>query len=179
MILGSVSRHAAANSSCPVVVVHDQPAAVRREVVVGVRDPQDCGPALSFAFGEAALRDAGLVAIHAVHGLAPDHPVAGARADGPEAASDGARQELAEVLDAWREKYPEVNATVVVVQGHPGQVLSSRSASAELVVLGRRGNGHRSGMRSGVAFVRHSVLGHAHGPVAIVAEVMPAARQSA
>ena len=167
MILGSVSRHAAANARCPVVVVHEQPSVARREVVVGIRDPRDFGPALPFAFEEAALHGADLVAIHAWHGLTPgrwatDDPLAD-----PGLAWAEARWQIADALAAWQKKYPTVNATVEVVHAPAGEVLSIRSASAKLVVLGR-GDRHHSGRGTGVAFVRHSVLGHAQGPVVVV-----------
>ena len=64
MMLGSVSRYVAAWAPCPVVVVREETTAVHREIAVGVRDPQDTGAALAFAFEEAALRDANLVAVH-------------------------------------------------------------------------------------------------------------------
>ena len=64
MVLGSVSRYVASRAPCPVVVVREENMAVHREIAVGVRDPQDTGAALAFAFEEAALRDANLVAVH-------------------------------------------------------------------------------------------------------------------
>ena len=64
MVLGSVSRYAAARAACPVVVVREESMAVHREIAVGIRDPQDTNQTLAFAFEEAALRDAELVAVH-------------------------------------------------------------------------------------------------------------------
>lgn len=71
MLLGSVSRYAAMHASCPVVVVREETGAVHREVVVGIRDPHDATATLPFAFEEAALRGATLVAVHAGHFPAP------------------------------------------------------------------------------------------------------------
>jgi Universal stress protein family len=65
MVLGPVARYAADHAACPVAVVRDQAADVRRLVGVGVGDLDDCADALAFAFEEAALRQAGLVAVHA------------------------------------------------------------------------------------------------------------------
>src|SRR5689334_14978537 len=64
MLLGSVSRYVASRAACPVVVVREESMAVHREIAVGIRDPQDTGGALAFAFEEAALRGADLVAVH-------------------------------------------------------------------------------------------------------------------
>jgi hypothetical protein len=66
-VLGSVARYAAGHASCPVVVVRDQSVAARRLVGVGVGDLDDCAGTLAFAFEEAALRQASLIAIHAWH----------------------------------------------------------------------------------------------------------------
>ncbi len=64
MLLGSVSRYAAMQARCPVVVVREETSAVHREVVVGIRDPQDADDTLGYAFDEAALRGATLIAVH-------------------------------------------------------------------------------------------------------------------
>ena len=64
MMLGSVSRYAAAWAPCPVVVVREETTAVHREIAVGIRDPEDVTGTLAFAFEEAALRGADLVAVH-------------------------------------------------------------------------------------------------------------------
>jgi nucleotide-binding universal stress UspA family protein len=71
MMLGSVSRHVAAWAPCPVAVVREETTAVHREIAVGIRDPQDVTGTLAFAFEEAALRGADLVAVHAWHGPGP------------------------------------------------------------------------------------------------------------
>ena len=64
MLLGSVSRYAALQACCPVVVVREETSAGHREVVVGIRDPDDADAALAYAFDEAALRGATLIAVH-------------------------------------------------------------------------------------------------------------------
>ena len=64
MMLGSVSRYVATWAPCPVVVVREETMVVHREIAVGVRDPEDATGALAFAFEEAALRGADLVAVH-------------------------------------------------------------------------------------------------------------------
>ena len=156
MILGSVSRYVATHASCPVVVAREETMAAHREVVAGVRDPAQSAAALGFAFDEAALRKARLVAVHA---WSPAFLGGG----GTQAEEEDRMETL---LAPWREKYPDVEVSYEVVHAHPGRVLAGASARADLVVLGRHvpGEPHAPGVGS----VTHSVLAHAHGPVASV-----------
>jgi nucleotide-binding universal stress UspA family protein len=171
LILGSVSRYAAARAPCPIVVVRQETMAVHQEIAVGVRDPQDGIEALAFGFEEAAIRGADLVAVHAwssppsaLHHSGEDEDTA-ARPLHPEQAPAEAASSLEAALDEWRNKYPDVQARHDVIRGHPADVLATYSARADLVVLGR----HRShGIRAGTGSIRHAVLEHAHGPVAVV-----------
>jgi nucleotide-binding universal stress UspA family protein len=168
MILGSVSRYAATHAACPVVVVRDDSAASRQgQVVVGVRSPQDCDAALTFAFEEAALRNSSLLVVHAWQaddpGLLPNEDPA----PGAHAGQDGAGRQLAGLLAGWREKYPSVPVSQEVVHGHPGRALAGLSAGAGLVVLGRHHPHHGPGR------VVHAVLNHAHCPVATVPTAHP------
>lgn len=170
MLLGSVSRYAAMHASCPVIVAREETGVVHREVIVGIRDPHDATATLPFAFEEAALRGATLVAVHAWHlGPAPfgDHGFRETMAHQADLAkvSADALHNLAETLRTWREKYPDVPVREDIAHGHPARVLASYTARADLVVIGRRG-GHDSGPAIGA--VQHGVLNHAHGPVAVV-----------
>lgn len=157
MLLGSVSRYAAMHAPCPVVVVREETSAVHREIVVGIRDPLDVSATLDFAFDEAAVRGAALVAVHSWHWLSA---AAWRPADSGRLAQD-ADMNLGEALAPWREKYPGVPVRCDVVHDHPGHVLASYTGRADLVVIG----GQRHG---GVGGIQHAVLNHAHGPVAIV-----------
>ena len=153
MTLGSVSRYAAVHASCPVVVYRDQTTTTERLVAVGIKSPEDCGPALAFAFEEAHLRKAALLAVHAWQ--FPDSH-----------AAEGAARRLDDLLNDCRGKYPDVDASRDVVHGHPGRVLADLSARADLVVLGRHSATDR--LVPGPARVIHAVLSHAHGPVVTV-----------
>ncbi len=155
MLLGSVSRYVAMHAACPVVVVREHMDAVHREIVVGVHDPDEGTEALAFAFEEAALARAELVALH-VWGHAGDHALISAEAT----------RSLGETLAGWKDKYPGVVVRPDVVGGHPAQVLSEYSARADLVVIGRHGGS--SGGRPAVGSTQHAVLHHARGLVAIV-----------
>ena len=143
MLLGSVSRYAAARAPCPVVVVREETMAVHREIAVGIRDPQDTTEALAFAFAEAAMREAELVAVHtwfwfpsALH-LAVAGEAAELRPADPDRISAEAARSLATALEGWRDKYPGLRVRQDIIHGHPGRVLASYSARADLVVLGR------------------------------------------
>jgi nucleotide-binding universal stress UspA family protein len=168
MVLGSVSRYVASRASVPVVVVREESMAVHREIAVGVRDPQDTGAALAFAFEEAALRDADLVAVHTWYWYpsAAHRPAPGTLPADVDRISAEASSSLAAALHEWSEKYPGVRVRQDVIHGHPARVLASYSARADLVVLGR--HGHPDGRGPGIGSVQHAVLDHAHGPVAVI-----------
>jgi nucleotide-binding universal stress UspA family protein len=163
LLLGSVSRYAASHASSPVVVVRDESPAPHGLIGVGVADTESCREALAFALEEASLRHAGLHAIHAWHTPQSDITRAGPvpTESGAQAAADAASQ-LAGLLDECGAKYPDVKVTHEVVHGHPGRALVGLSARADLVVIGRRAGG------PGPGSVRHALLNHAHGPVAVV-----------
>ena len=155
LILGSVSRYVATHAPVPVVVAREEITAEHREIVVGVRDPAHAAAALGFAFEEAALRKARLLAVHAWSWSVPGHTEV--------AAEENTRLESA--VNAWREKFPDVEARWEVMHAHPGRVLAGSSARADLVVLGRHAPGDSARHVRGVT---HAVLSHAHGPVVSV-----------
>jgi nucleotide-binding universal stress UspA family protein len=173
MVLGSVSRYLATRAACPVVVVREETMAVHREVVVGVRDAELADSVLEFACQEAMLRQARLLAVHAwtwhVPGARRAVPGVGAQqlAVSPGELAAEAGTWLEDHLARWREKYPGLLTGWEVVQAHPARVLAGASARADLVVLGRRKGG------SAVGSVTHTVLTHAHGPVATVPSGRP------
>jgi nucleotide-binding universal stress UspA family protein len=151
LTLGSVSRYAAAHAACPVVVVRDLAPVASGLIGVGVGDLNDCAWPLSFAFEEASLRQAAVLAIHACPGPALAAAEAGAR--------------LAELMASWADKYPGVPVSQQVVPGYPARALIGLSVRADLVIMGRHGeHAGPHGPRS----VQHAVLSHAHGPVAII-----------
>ncbi len=187
MVLGSVSRYVAMHAPCPVVVAHEDDMAVLREIVVGVGDPAEAADSLGFAFEEASMRGARLTAVHALERPAWAAPrdredaslteAVVMATEGADAASDpgifaaadeaAAKVELAEVIDRWRDKYPEVPVTQAIVRGHPGRVLAGYTARADLLVIGRHGDPHRARLGS----IQHPLLSHAHGPIAIVPSI--------
>jgi nucleotide-binding universal stress UspA family protein len=168
MLLGSASRYLATHAPCPVVVAREETMAVHREIVVGIRDPAESAAVLGFAFEEAALRSARLLAVHAWYwylpGVAPAGALAGAQraAVDPREVSATAGERLDSALAPWREKYPDVPTGWEIVHAHPARVLTGLSARADLVVLGHRSGG------SALGSVVYATLNHAHGPVATV-----------
>jgi len=173
MVLGSVSRYAATRAPCPVVVVREESMAVHREIAVGIRDPQDTNQTLAFAFEEAALRGADLVAVHTwfwfpsvLHLPAGAGEATELRPTDPDRIAAEAASSLTAALAGWRDKYPGVRVRHDVIHGHPARVLASYSARADLVVLGR--HGHPADAGPGIGSIQHAVLDHAHGPVAVV-----------
>jgi nucleotide-binding universal stress UspA family protein len=167
MVLGSVSRYAAIRAACPVIVARRATMAVHREVSVGIRDPQDAGEALRFAFEEAAARHADLVVVHAWYWFPPVLRGPAEAGDAleapfhPEQISADAASSLSAAVECWREKYPDVPVRCDVIHGHPARVLANYSARADLVVIGRHGG-------SGTGSVLHVLLDHARGPVAVI-----------
>jgi nucleotide-binding universal stress UspA family protein len=184
MVLGSVSRYVAAHAPCPVVVAPEDSMAVQAEIVVGVGDPAQAADSLRFAFDEASLRGARLTAIHALQRLPwaalrddedPNQTEAAVLAmEGADAASDpgifapadeaAATADLAEVIEGWRDKYPDVAVSQQIIRGHPGRVLARWSTRADLVVIGRHGDPRRARLGS----IQHPLLSHAHGAIVIV-----------
>jgi nucleotide-binding universal stress UspA family protein len=167
LVLGSVSRYVATHASCPVVVIRDETAAAHRQVGIGIGDLEHCADSLTFAFEEASLRQATLTAIHAWHAPQADISRAGEAFTPPSvhAVEADAASQLAGLLDAWRQKYPDVPVSQDVVHGHPGRALVGLSARAELVVIGR--HAQHAGL-PGPGSVTHAILTHAHGPVVTV-----------
>ncbi len=167
MVLGSISRYAASHASSPVVVVRDDTAATHRQVVIGIGDLDHCADSLTFAFEEASVRQASLLAVHAWHAPQTDISRAGDTytAEDPHAFEAEAGRQLEGLMNDWQEKYPDVPVSQDFVHGHPGRALVGLSARADLVVIGRHTK--HAGL-PGPGSVRHSVLNHAHGPVAVV-----------
>ena len=167
MILGSVSQYVSAHATCPVVVVREETTAGHRQVGVGIGDPAHSAAALAFAFEEAALRKASLIAVHAWD--LPYGQIGSALWDlatpGRPALEEEAARQLDSVLAEWGSKYPDVQVSHDFVHAHPGRALVGLSARADLVVLGRH---TREGALPGPGAVRHAVLHHAHGPVVTV-----------
>ncbi|WP_206797105.1 universal stress protein [Amycolatopsis sp. MtRt-6] len=163
---GSPDVDLAAKAHCPVVVVRGNES-VDGPVVVGVDGSPLSEAAIAWAFEEASLRGAPLVALYAWH----DGDTAGLFSDGNvafqgEAVQDSGRRLLAERLAGWQEKYPDVQVERRVEHDRPRARLLSASRGAQLVVVGSRGRGGFTGLVLGST--SQALLHHASCPVMVV-----------
>jgi nucleotide-binding universal stress UspA family protein len=172
-LLGSVGQQVIAETGRPVVLVRAgaSPAAeaAGRDVVVGQHGgPEDSAAALRFAFETAAARGAAVRAVRAwtlppVFAYSPGSLKLLDDAGGLEPYET---QALAEALQPWRERFPDVPVAEQVEMGSAGQVLLSLAERAQLMVVGRRA--HRTAVGARIGSVAHGVLHHADCPVAVV-----------
>ncbi|MEV5173972.1 universal stress protein [Streptomyces flaveolus] len=172
-LLGSVGQQVIAEATRPVVLVRagDQPTAeaAGRDVVVGQHGgPEDSAAALRFAFETAAARGAAVRAVRAwtlppVFAYSPGSLKLLDDAGGLEPYE---KQALADALQPWRERFPEVPVAEHVEMGSAGQVLLSMTGRAQLMVVGRRAR--RTAVGARIGSVAHGVLHHADCPVAVV-----------
>jgi nucleotide-binding universal stress UspA family protein len=166
LLLGSVSQHVATHAAGPVVVVRTEREPVDGPVVVGIDKSDDSDHVLEVAFEEAALRGAGIVALHA---YLPDVRTWGLDLP-PDVEVEDVRRStetdrLAAVVAPWREKFPTVHAEVVVVEGQAAARLVDASSTAQLIVVGSRGHGGFAGLLLGSVGLQ--LLHHAGCPVLI------------
>jgi nucleotide-binding universal stress UspA family protein len=146
-LLGSVSQRLAAHATCPVVVLPADEGHLSTpspEVVVGISDSAGGRAALRFAFAEAQLRGAELVAVRgwqqsplAAVGSVRLPPLEGLLHDGERAIVDDC---LAQV----QPDFPDVKVRAEVAELSPDRALIEWSDHAALLVVGcRHEDGHR------------------------------------
>jgi nucleotide-binding universal stress UspA family protein len=139
-------------------------------IVVGVDQSEGAKAALVFAYEEARLRGATLLAVHAwqfgyigYRGLEGAVPVLGADIRDLHDAANA-------TLDAAvREALPDAGGVTVeqrLVEGAPGAVLVAESRNADLLVVGSRGHGGFAQLLLGS--VSQQCAQHAACPVVIV-----------
>ena len=157
-MLGSVSWHVAYHGQGRVVVVRGHWRPVNQSagpVVVGVDGSLESQEALIFAFEEAALRDAYLVAVCAL-------------ADAPGRLGGAGRmeEEFSRLMTPVEKEHPEVTVLRQVAFGAPRSALLTAAAEAQMLVVGSRGLGGLEGMSLGS--VAGTLLQHSPCPVAVV-----------
>ncbi|UUU19024.1 universal stress protein [Streptomyces sp. DSM 40750] len=169
LLVGSTAVHLAAHGRCPVLVVREQPSA-EGPIVLGVDGSAAGGHAMDFAFAEAELRKAPLVALHAWTtwnaSLPAPQDASTPYANPPGALAGEEERLLSEALAGRQERYPGVVVEHRVVHGGTREALMEASQSAQLVVVGARGRGGFAGLLLGS--VSQALLHHAHCPVAVV-----------
>ncbi|MFJ5811962.1 universal stress protein [Streptomyces sp. NPDC093093] len=182
-LVGSVSQAVLAHAERPVVVVRTGPwvesaylsahdgsgpqEGAYRPVVLGLDLSRPCDELLGYAFDAAAARRAPLRVVHG-WSMPPAYTfdpalIAPEIRDGMAA---GTATALEDALRPWRSKYPEVQVEEESSVGPAAGHLVEASASASLVVVGRRIR--RSAIGTHLSPVAHSVLHHSAAPVAVV-----------
>ncbi|MEH6377836.1 universal stress protein [Streptomyces sp. KLMMK] len=186
-LTGSVSMSVLARAERPVVLVRAGERAGREQeaygretrgeeardgeaygdVVLGVDLARPCDELFAYAFEAAAARGARLRVVHG-WSLPPLFGYDPAAVDPGHIAGLATREStaLTDALRPWCGKYPGVPVDEQCVVGRPGEHLTEASATACLVVVGRRARRSVIGARLGP--VTHAVLHHATAPVAVV-----------
>ncbi|MFI9802343.1 universal stress protein [Streptomyces sp. NPDC052302] len=175
-LLGSVGQQVVAGADRPVVLVRagDRPTAevAGHDIVVGQQgDADDDAEALRFAFETAAARGAAVRAVRAwtLPPLFAYSPGSLKLLDEAGGLEPYEKKALAEALQPWRERFPDVHVVEHVEMGSAGQVLLSVASRAQLVVVGRRAR--RTAVGARIGSVASGVLHHAPCPVAVVPHV--------
>ncbi|MUL79454.1 universal stress protein [Mycobacterium sp. CBMA226] len=167
LLAGSVAVALTAHGHSPVVVVRSSGAHAGGPVVVGVSGTPDGEEAIGWAFQEASMRGAKLLAV-LVSSYVPAYfdyiEPTWEELPGP-ARKDQQAMLLAERLAGWQEKFPEVAVRRVVAAGHPGHVLLGYAQRAQLIVTGTRGHGNVAGWFLGST--SHRLVQHAECPVLV------------
>ncbi|MBX9365788.1 universal stress protein [Streptomyces sp. WAC04114] len=170
LLLGSTAVHLAAHGRCPLMVVRGRPDPAGA-VILAVDGSVAGEAAVEFAFAEAALRKAPLVALHVWNTFSerayegPGDPLNAVVADA-ERIREAEQHLLDETLASWQKVYPEVVVERRLVRSRIRPALIEASRGAQLVVTGARGRGGFTGLLLGS--VSQALLHHAHCPVTVV-----------
>ncbi|MEU9536933.1 universal stress protein [Streptomyces sp. NPDC048213] len=167
-LAGSVSLGVIGSALNPVVLVRaqDDRSAPSGGMVVGIDIDRASDALLAFAFAEAARRRLPLRFLHswtlpASYGYAAlMDPALGVDQ------SEHLTRTMLELLEPWRRRYPEVEATAKAVVGSPAFQMVEASRDAELVVVGRRSR--RLPLGPHLGHVAQAVIHHSPAPVAVV-----------
>ncbi|MFE3650660.1 universal stress protein [Streptomyces sp. NPDC059152] len=154
----TVGRSLVGHPPCPVVLIVGDLSRYDPlgPVMVGVDGSPASAPAVAFAFEEAALNDADLLAVQVRR---PHH------GDWPDAVHESF-VDVSEALAGWREKYPQVVVRERVMRGQPAVQLGELAAEARCLVVGTRGLGGFRGMVLGST--SRSLAHFAPGPLVVV-----------
>lgn len=177
---GSTAAYLAHHSACP-LLVHRGSAAPDGPVVVAASARPSGAATLGYAFAEAALRRARLVALHmwirpgAAEGSAPVIAAGGYAAE--RAVAD---RELAEALAGWSARFPEVQVdTLVVSDLDMAYTIERASRRGRLLVAGIGRHGRFAELLYGSVGLRPLGLRLATCPVALVPAGRPIAGSAA
>jgi nucleotide-binding universal stress UspA family protein len=175
--IGSIPWALAGRSHCPVAVINenghrvvtaDTDPEATRTVAVGVDSSDQNRHVLDTAFREAALRDATLLAIHVWDFTTVDFAADPLRQLSWAGLEYGESAVLGEMLDRYRDDYPDVNVKQRVVDNRPSTGLIEAAADAELLIVGSRGRGTIASITLGST--GHHLLQSAPCPLLIMCE---------
>ncbi|MGW3255187.1 universal stress protein [Streptomyces fungicidicus] len=170
LLLGSTAVHLAAHGRCPLMVVRGRPDPAGA-VVLAVDGSEAGEAAVEFAFAEAALRKAPLVAIHVWNTFSerayegPGDPLTAVVADA-DRIREAEQHLLDETVASWQKVHPQVMVERRLVRSRIRPALIDASRGAQLVVTGARGRGGFTGLLLGS--VSQALLHHADCPVTVV-----------
>ncbi|MER6306313.1 universal stress protein [Streptomyces sp. NPDC001657] len=169
LLVGSTAVHLAAHGVCPVMVVRGRPAP-EGPVVLAVDGSPEGAEAVGFAFAEASLREAELLALHVWNAWTERAYETPGDLRRMVVNLDRLRDEeerlLAESLSGHQVRYPEVTVRRSLLESRIRPALIEASRSAQLLVVGARGRGGFAGLLLGS--VSQAVLHHSHCPVVVV-----------
>jgi nucleotide-binding universal stress UspA family protein len=177
---GSVAARLAAHGHGCVVVARPKsvnpesvnPAEHPGVIAVGVDGSSHSQAAIGFAYEEAALRGATLLAIHTWNDKPLNHALGSYPLQINSTSIDDQEHRLLETeLAGWEQKYPDVPVRMRVLRGRPAPNLlryatSSGRQPTQLLVVGSRGRGGFTGLLLGST--SQAVMTHAGCSVAIV-----------
>ena len=154
LVVGSVAVQVASYADCPVLIARGTDRA-DGPVVVGVDGSTLSRAAVEFAAETASARGAPLHVVHA-------RPA-------PRGRDDRAEEDervLTEAVAGIGERWPDLPVHAETVRAKPVAALTTASAGAQLVVVGRQGRGELGGLLLGS--VSQGILHRAACPVAVV-----------
>lgn len=164
--LGSVSSSLLQLANCPVAVIRDDesltPHVEQAPVLVGIDGSAVSEAAMTVAFEEASHRGVDLLAVHAWS------DVEVFELPGLDWRTLKAEEErsLAERLAGWQEQYPDVTVHRLLICDRPAHMLTEKSKTAQLLVVGSHGRGGFSGTLLGS--VSNAVVQSVRAPVIVV-----------
>ncbi|MEV0738467.1 universal stress protein [Streptomyces sp. NPDC050549] len=170
LLLGSTAVHLAAHGRCPVMVARGR-AAPTGPVLLAVDGSLAGQAAVEFAFAEAALRKAPLVALHVWNTWSerayegPGDPLTAVVVDAAHL-REAEQHLLDETVASGQEVFPQVAVERRLVRSRIRPALIDASRQAQLVVTGARGRGGFTGLLLGS--VSQALLHHVHCPVTVV-----------
>ncbi len=181
VFFGSVSARLAEHGHGCIVIARpesvDAAEADPGDVVVGVDGSPHSQAAIGFAYEEAALRGATLVAIHTWNDKPLRRGLGSYPLDMDASGIDQAQHRLLETeLAGWEQKYPEVPVQMRILRGRPAPNLlryattnderTNGKRRTQLIVVGSRGRGGFTGLLLGST--SQAVMIHADCSVAVV-----------